>query len=201
MHPPCLLHPLSFSPSIVDLASPSGVAPTRQDTRGTPGDSMDELFTRLCRSVKASHPAWLQGHAALLTRITTKRKRRSSQQSPYLRLAERVLFTGLLWRIILSGGIRKRIIPRRLSSISIIMPFTAFERRYYDSVATNLGTLEALDFRTHTKIIKIRYFYCTNGAIQSIHRIFKVFAFYIFLLCEVRHVLTNSPIVWPKVSR
>lgn len=81
MHPPCLLHPLSFSPSIVDLASPSGVAPTRQDTKGTPGDSMDELFTRLCRSVKVSHPARLQGHAALLTRITTKRKRRSSQQS------------------------------------------------------------------------------------------------------------------------
>lgn len=33
------LHPLSFSRSIVDLASPSGVAPTRQDTRGTPGGS------------------------------------------------------------------------------------------------------------------------------------------------------------------
>lgn len=77
VHPPRLLHPLSFSLSIVDLASPSGVAPTRQDTRGTPGDSMDELFTRLCRSAKVSTPVRLQGHIALLTRITTKRKRRS----------------------------------------------------------------------------------------------------------------------------
>jgi len=33
VHPP--LHPLSFSPSIVDLASSSGTAPTRRDTRGT----------------------------------------------------------------------------------------------------------------------------------------------------------------------
>jgi len=81
--------------SIVDLASPSGVAPTRQDTRGTPGDSMDELFTRLCRSVKVSHPARLQGHTALLTCITTKRKRRFSR-SVLIRLAKRVLFTSSL---------------------------------------------------------------------------------------------------------
>lgn len=144
MHPPCLLHPLSFSLSIVDLASPSGVAPTRQDTRGTPGDSMDELFTRLCRSVKVSHPARLQGHAALLTCITTKRKRRFSR-SPYLRLAKRVLFTSLLWWIT-TRRYPKADNSRRLSSIYFTMPFTVFERWYYGSTVINLDTRIHMSF-------------------------------------------------------
>lgn len=96
VHPSCLLHPLSFSLSIVDLASPSGAAPTRQDTRETSGVSMDELFTRLCRRVTVCRPVRLQGQAALLTRA--RRKRSFLTASLYLELASgflRILFEAL----------------------------------------------------------------------------------------------------------